>query len=267
MCAVTRLQRKQHCCDLNWARGSEGLAWPRATCPHPSSCEWAAGSSSEPGVGRNGHWAGLRDCCWSRVLLPPARLEMSVLNLSSAFVKLYFDVSPLFLWEGWCHLAHPCLPCDYVVGFPFVIKSQVLWLSNKLSFCIFPGGGGVWAPGTGNVSVEPAGGPSAFHGVLARLICSSDLFLFQYSGPACLQRAAPLPLLDQVIQEPADRWISVWTVFWSEYLCSFRDEIWILALLPLDTKQIFVLIAVTKHMNPVKLFLYRQGFHSEQTLI
>lgn len=57
--------------------------------------------------------------------------------------------------------------------------------------------------------MEPAGGPSAFHGVLARLICSSDLFLFQYTGPACLQREAPLPLLDQVIQEPADSWLVV----------------------------------------------------------
>lgn len=45
MCAVTRLQRKQHCCDLNWARGSEGLAWPRATCPHPLAVSGLQGAA------------------------------------------------------------------------------------------------------------------------------------------------------------------------------------------------------------------------------
>lgn len=62
----------------------------------------------------------------------------------------------------------------------------------------FPGGGSIWSPGSGNVFVEPAGGPSSVHGVLARLVRSSDLFLFQYTGPACLEREAPLPLLDKV---------------------------------------------------------------------
>lgn len=47
--------------------------------------------------------------------------------------------------------------------------------------------------------MEPAGRPSSFHGVLACVICSSDLFLFQYTGPACLKREASLPLLDKVI--------------------------------------------------------------------
>lgn len=209
----------------------------------------------QPGVCRKGHGAALRICCWNQVLLPAASQtgHLSVLSLSSASVKLYLDVAALLLWDGWCHVDYPCLPCDSTVDFPFVIKSQVLWLSNKLPFCVFPGGGGVRAPGTGNVSVEPAGGPSAFHGVLARLICSSDLFLFQYTGPACLQREAPLPLLDQVIQEPADTWFSVWTVLWNECLCSFRDEMWILALLHLDNQQMFVLIAATMHINPLKL--------------
>lgn len=51
--------------------------------------------------------------------------------------------------------------------------------------------------------MEPAGRPSSFHGVLACLVCSSDLFLFQYAGPACLKREAPLPLPDKVIKQSA----------------------------------------------------------------
>lgn len=47
--------------------------------------------------------------------------------------------------------------------------------------------------------MEPAGGPCSFHGVLVGLICSPDLFLFQYTGPASLEREASLPLLDKVI--------------------------------------------------------------------
>lgn len=42
---------------------------------------------------------------------------------------------------------------------------------------------------------------------------------------------------------------------------------WIFALLHLDTQQIFVLIAATMHINPVKLVLQRHGSHSEQTFI
>lgn len=38
---------------------------------------------------------------------------------------------------------------------------------------------------------------------------------------------------------------------------------WILALLHLDTQQVFVLIAVTMHINPVKLVLQRHGSYSE----
>lgn len=94
-------------------------------------------------------------------------------------------------------------------------------LSNQrcceaITNCIFlscPGGGGVWSPGFGNVSVEPAGRPSSLHGVLACLIRSSDLFLFQYTGPACLKREAPLPLLDKVINWSANSRFSVLAVF------------------------------------------------------
>lgn len=93
-------------------------------------------------------WGGSREqlqasCLWegtlrSQVLVPPARQtgNLSLLNLSSAFVRLYFDVPPLFLWGGWCHVDYPCLPCDYIVDIPFVIKSQMQWLNNKLLFCL-----------------------------------------------------------------------------------------------------------------------------------
>lgn len=61
--------------------------------------------------------------------------------------------------------------------------------------------------------MEPAGRPSSLHGVLACLIRSSDLFLFQYTGPACLKREAPLPLLDKVINWSANSRFSVLAVF------------------------------------------------------
>lgn len=40
-----------------------------------------------------------------------------------------------------------------------------------------------------------------------------------------------------------------------------------LALLHLDTQQIFVRIAATMYVNPVKLVLQRHGSHSEQTAL
>lgn len=63
-----------------------------------------------------------------------------------------------------------------------------------------PGGGGLRAPGAGDVSLEPAGGPRPVHGILARLVRSADLLLFQYAGSAGLQRETSLPLPYKVIQ-------------------------------------------------------------------
>lgn len=71
---------------------------------------------------------------------------------------------------------------------------------NKLVLSLpCPGSGGVRSPGIGDVSVEPAGGPRSIHGVLACLICSSNLLLFQHTRSARLKREASLPLSDKVI--------------------------------------------------------------------
>lgn len=61
------------------------------------------------------------------------------------------------------------------------------------------GSGGIWPSSLGNVPVESTGSPCTVHGFLARLICSSDLLLFQYSRSARITREASFPFPDKVL--------------------------------------------------------------------
>lgn len=134
--------------------------------------------------------------CWSQVLVPASRQMVGFVTAEPGLSLCQTVV--------WCTSSSPLgglMQCEL----PCTTSRLYCWLSfccEPVTNCIFlscPGGGGVWSPGFGDVSVEPAGCPSSFHGVLACLICSSDIFLFQYPGPACLEREAPFPLLDKVI--------------------------------------------------------------------
>lgn len=74
------------------------------------------------------------------------------------------------------------------------------YLSSKAALSLSsPGSGGVRPPGLGNVPVEPAGRPRAFHGLLACFIRSSDLLLLQHPRSARIPREASLPFPDKVI--------------------------------------------------------------------
>lgn len=69
------------------------------------------------------------------------------------------------------------------------------------AFFLCAGSGGVWPSSPGNVPVEPASGACTFHGLLARLVRSPDLLLFQHSGSACITGEASFPFPDKVIDE------------------------------------------------------------------
>lgn len=73
------------------------------------------------------------------------------------------------------------------------------YLSYKAALSLSSGSGSVRPPGLGNVPVEPAGRPRAFHGLLACFIRSSDLLLLQHSRSARIPREASLPFPDKVI--------------------------------------------------------------------
>lgn len=62
----------------------------------------------------------------------------------------------------------------------------------------YSGSGGIWPSSLGNVPVESTGRPCTFHGFLARLVCSPDLLLFQYSRSACITGEASFPFPDKV---------------------------------------------------------------------
>lgn len=91
---------------------------------------------------------------------------------------------------------------------------------NYLNLCFplcVPGGGGVWAAGSGYVSVEPAGPSSSLHVFLAPAVCSADLLLLQHQRPAYLEGEAAFPLSHQVKSHHCelDQGIGIIFSFWN----------------------------------------------------
>lgn len=84
---------------------------------------------------------------------------------------------------------------SYVILMSFYLYPQ---LPNVCMSLCSPGGGSLWAVGSGDVSVEPAGLASSLYVFLASAVCPADLLLLQHQRSANLKREALVSLSYQV---------------------------------------------------------------------
>lgn len=84
---------------------------------------------------------------------------------------------------------------SYVILMSFCLYPK---LPNVYMCLCSPGGGSLWAVGSGDVSVEPAGPASSLYVFLASAVCPADLLLLQHQRSANLKRKALVSLSYQV---------------------------------------------------------------------